>query len=158
MAVTEQATTALIGVFADPQQAEQFVNELKRAGFRDDQIGVARRHDETSTAEKAEEGAAAGAVAGGTLGVLAGIAVAVGLIPGIGPVLAGGVLASLLASAATGAAAGGVLGALLGLGIPEEEARGYEEHLRAGRTLVVVQGGTRLPQALTILRRFQNAA
>jgi len=158
MAMTEQATTALIGVFGDRKEAERFVEELKRAGFRDDQIGVATRHEETPAIEKAEEGAAAGAVAGGSLGVLAGIAVAVGLIPGIGPVLAGGLLAGLLASAATGAAAGGVLGALLGLGIPEEEARQYEEHLRAGRTLVVVEGGPRLPQALTILRRFQHAA
>ena len=54
MAVTEQATTALIGVFGDRKEAERFVEELKRAGFRDDQIGVATRHEETPAIEKAE--------------------------------------------------------------------------------------------------------
>jgi hypothetical protein len=141
--------TVLIGVFSDHQQAERYVEDLKRAGFRDDQIGVARRGREEASVE---ETAAAGALTGGTIGVLAGVAVAVGLIPGIGPVMAGGLLAGILGGA-VGASAGGLLGALIGLGISEELARHYESELTAGRTLVVVKAAGRYPDALTILRR-----
>jgi hypothetical protein len=48
------------------------------------------------------------------------------------------------------------MGALLGLGIPEEEARQYEGHLRAGRTLVAVQAPARCGEALAILRRHED--
>jgi hypothetical protein len=154
MTTTEQAT-ALIGVFQDQHEAQCFIEELRHAGFRTDQIGIAARSAATK-GSSVEEGATAGALTGGALGVLAGIAVVVGLIPGIGPVIAGGVLGSILASTATGAAAGGLLGALVGLGIPEEEARHYESELMAGRTLVVVQGTGRLPEALAILRRCKH--
>jgi hypothetical protein len=154
MAVTDQAT-ALIGVFGDRRHAEHFVDELKRAGFRDDQMGVIRRN-EVPADDAVEDTAVAGALTGGALGALTGVILTAGLIPGIGPVvLGGGLLAGILGGAAAGATAGGVLGALVGLGIPEEEARHYESDLKAGRTLVVVQGGSRLPQALDILRRVE---
>jgi hypothetical protein len=154
MPVSDQET-ALIGVFADQHQAECFVDELRAAGFKNESIGVVAPTvfppDERGS--YAEEGAAAGALTGGTIGTLAGIGVAAGVLPAIGPVIAGGVVASVLASTATGAAAGGVLGALAGLGIPETQAQRYERHLKSGRTLVVVQEKTRLPEAMAILRR-----
>jgi uncharacterized membrane protein len=160
MSVAEQ-TTALIATFPDRGDAEHFVDDLHRAGFTDQEIGVVTREPEREKEadHTVENTAAAGAITGGAFGALAGIAVAAGLIPGIGPVLAGGVLAGVLASAATGVAAGGLLGALIGLGIPEDEARRYEEELKAGRTLVVVQGqGGRLPEAIGILRHHEKAA
>jgi hypothetical protein len=64
----------------------------------------------------------------------------------------------VLGGAAAGATAGGVLGALLGLGIPEEQARQYEQEFLAGRTVVVVQAAGRAAEALAILRRRQDAA
>src|SRR5947209_3606354 len=112
--------TVLIGVFAHRRQAQQYVEELKRAGFRDDEIGVATPGGEEP--HLVEESAVAGAITGGAMGVFAGMALALGLIPGVGPVLLGGVLASILGGAAVGATAGGMLGALIGMGIPEEYA------------------------------------
>ena len=44
-----------------------------------------------------------------------------------------------LGGTAAGAAAGGVVGALVGLGIPESEAKVYEERLKVGGYLVAVQ-------------------
>jgi hypothetical protein len=156
MAIAQQ-TTALIGVFADHRQAERFVEELKLAGFRDDQIGMMRRGPETADTPVGDN-AVAGALTGGTLGALTGAALTTGLIPGVGPVLVGGVLLGILSGATAGAAAGGILGALIGLGIPEEEARHYESEVRAGRTLVVVQPAGRFPEALAILRHVEEAA
>lgn len=147
----DKQITAVIATFADRHRAERFVQALRQAGFREDEMGVLSP-DGAGTDSRVEEGAAVGAVAGGTLGAFAG-AVATGLIPGFGPVIAAGLLAGVLGGAAAGAAAGGVLGALIGLGIPESEARRYEQEFLAGRTLVVVQAIGRGPEALAILRR-----
>jgi uncharacterized membrane protein len=90
---------------------------------------------------KAPEGAGAGAITGGviggTLGLLAGIGTLA--IPGLGPFIAAGPIMAALGGTAAGAAAGGILGALVGLGIPESEAKVYEERLKAGGYLVAVQ-------------------
>jgi hypothetical protein len=154
MTATEPQTV-LIGVFATHAQAEQFVEELRRAGFRDDQFGVATPHT-TDRATRVEETALVGAISGGTVGIFAGVAMALGIIPGIGPVLAGGVLAGLLGGVAVGATAGGLIGALIGLGVSEAHARRYEQHLREGRTLVVVKAAERYGEALDILHRCES--
>ncbi len=147
--------TVLIGVFATHREAEHFVAELKRAGFRDDQIGVATPAP-AETEHRVEDSAVGGALAGGALGLFAGLAVALGMVPGVGPLLVGGALAGILGGAAVGAAAGGVIGALVGLGIPEEHARHYERHLQEGRTLVVVKAANRYGEALEILHRCET--
>ena len=87
--------------------------------------------------EAASAGAITGGVVGGTLGLLAGIGTLA--IPGLGPIIAAGPIMAALGGAAAGAAAGGVVGALVGLGIPEFEAKVYEERLKAGGYLVAVQ-------------------
>jgi uncharacterized protein (TIGR02271 family) len=68
-------------------------------------------------------------------------------IPGVGPIIAGGALASTLAGAGIGAAAGGLLGALMGMGIPEEDARHFDEGFRSGGTLVTVNAQGREEEA-----------
>ena len=77
MAAKKHST--VVGVFEDRLHADQAVADLKAAGFRDDQIGVAMRHDRegtdagTTTEETyAEEGAATGIVAGVSGGAASG--------------------------------------------------------------------------------------
>jgi len=159
MTVVNHAT--VVGVFHDRRSAQQAVEELRRVGFREDQIGVVARDNIVMGATAApaetskwEEGAATGVAAGAGVGALWALGIAAGLLPPIGPIIAGGLLASVLASAAGGAAAGGILGALIGLGIPEEEARYYEAEFHSGRTLVTVQATGRYEEAREILRRF----
>ena len=41
--MAQQST--IVGVFDDRLQADRAIDELRRAGFRDDQIGVAMRYD-----------------------------------------------------------------------------------------------------------------
>jgi uncharacterized protein (TIGR02271 family) len=157
MAAKQRST--VVGVFEDRRHADQAVADLKRAGFRDDQIGVAMRHAEgaAETAESggtyAEEGAAAGVLTGLGLGALAGLGVLSGFIPVIGPAIAGGTLAIILSNAAAGAAAAGLVGALIGYGIPEEEAEFYRGEFEADRIIVTVTADGRFDEAQTILRR-----
>ena len=135
----------VVGVFDGPNHAEMALNELKNGGFRPDQVSVVAR-DSGETKDMVEStgmgaaGAGTGALLGGITGGIVGWLVGIGAlaIPGIGPVVAAGALASTLTGAAVGAAAGGLLGALIDLGIPEEEARGYEESVRQGRILLTV--------------------
>lgn len=158
MAVMNHAT--VVGVFDDQAAARRAVAELIQAGFRENEIGVITREEKTvvtgtTPVEKSkwEEGAATGVVAGAATGALWALGIAAHVLPGIGPVVGGGILGSLLASAAGTAAAAGLLGALIGLGIPEEEARYYEEQFKAGRTLVTVKAAGRYEEAVDILRR-----
>jgi hypothetical protein len=119
------------------------------AGIDRDQISlVARdsdndktRDDTTEHTSGAVKGAGVGATLGGVGGLIAGIA---GLaIPGIGPILAAGPIAAALGGAlggaTLGAAAGGIIGALTDMGVPEEDARHYEDQVRQGKALVTVR-------------------
>ena len=159
--------TTAVGAFENRAQAQQAVRELRQMGFREEDIGVAARHDEAAPAgtteaprteaqgeeTKAGTGAAAGAAAGAGVGALWGIGVVAGALPAIGPVIAGGALAAVLASAASGAVVAGLAGALIGMGVPEEEAKHYEREFEAGRTIVTVQAEGRYDEAVATLRR-----
>ena len=149
----------VVGVFADQGQARQALHELLQAGFSSEHIGFLVR-DETSLVqgtpteklqEETADDAAKGAVTGGVLGGLLGAAASL-LIPGLGPVLTGGILTTL-SGVVLGAATGGVMATLRGMGIPEEEARSYDEAVQAGRTIVIVQTEDRLDDAYAILKQ-----
>lgn len=153
-------TRTIVGVFHDRANATAAVRDLRDAGFDESQIGVISRHEtkrtgleNDPTGTRWEEGTGIGAAAGAATGLGLGVAVAAGLIPAVGPVIAGGTLMALLASAGAGAATGTVVGGLIGLGIPEDEAADYQTEVTAGRTLVTVSAGTRVSEALEILRR-----
>ena len=162
--MVQQST--IVGVFDDRLQADRAVDELRRAGFRDDQIGVAMRHDVGSVAadavtdatdadgSEAGTGAMAGILTGLGLGALAGLGVLSGVIPVVGPAIAGGTLGIILSNAAVGAGVGGLVGALVGAGIPEHEAQYYQGEFESGRTIVTVHADGRADEAMAILRRY----
>jgi len=142
------ASKTTVGVFESRAAAEKAVADLRAAGYRDDQIGLVARNaegkavrtDGTGEETNAAEGAAIGAATAGGAMALGSLAVSFGVIPVIGPILAVGPIAAALISAAGGAAAGGIAGALIGYGIPEEDARYYEDEVKAGRYVVTVTG------------------
>ena len=161
MTATNTRST-IVAVFQDRAKAQQAINELKRAGFREDQIGVTSRAgdlrggtsgDATGDNYAAEAGAA-GLATGAGVGALWGLGIVSGLLPAIGPAIAGGTLAAILSSAAAGAAAAGLAGTLIGMGIPKEEAEFYESEFKAGRTIVTVNAGAKSAEALAIIHRF----
>lgn len=148
-----------VGVFDDRDDAELAARDLREQGFSDDDIGYAWRDEEGKTrteGNKAGKMAASGAGTGVVLGGIIGAAAAA-LIPGIGPVVSGGLLASAIAGGATGAVVGGVsggiAGALVGLGVPEDEAKYYDERVRDGGTLMTVRARDRYSDASDIVRR-----
>ncbi|MHC5934390.1 histidine kinase [Nostoc sp.] len=145
-----------VGVFSNRRDAEHALHELKNVGFDMNRVSVITQDgdkDDIAGAEvrdrvgdKSDEGAKVGAATGGALGGLTGLLVGLGTlaIPGIGPIMLAGAaattLATTLAGAGIGAVAGSLLGALIGLGIPEERARVYDERVRRGHYLVILDG------------------
>ena len=123
--------------------AVQVVNDLEAASIPHSDISIVanNRGDRYSpvaadTGTGAGTGATAGGILGGGVGLLAGIGLLA--IPGVGPLIAAGPIMAALSGAAVGAATGGVVGGLIGLGIPEIEAKIYEEKLKTGNYLVSV--------------------
>jgi hypothetical protein len=145
-------------VFDVPGQAETAIDELRHAGFRQEEIGIlapgGQVHEAVTPIEKREEdaaqGAARGAIAGGAVGAAAG-ALAGALIPGIGPILAGGIFTGILLGGAAGAAAGSYAGPFIALGFSEHDADHYGNELKEGRTVVTVRADDRVAEALSIL-------
>lgn len=150
MATENQARTrTVIGVFDDPAFAENALNALRDAGVLPEQVSVVARDQRSADSVAAgagmgSEGASAGAVLGGVTGGILGWLVGIGalVVPGFGPIIAAGALATTLGAAALGAVAGGLIGALVDLGIPEEEALGYEGSVREGGILLTVNAAT----------------
>src|SRR5437879_12866053 len=126
------------GIYRSRAGAEEAVDALRAAGFRNTDVSVLLPENQgtkdfahekgTKAPEGAATGATAGVVAGGVLGWLAGIGALA--IPGIGPLIAAGPIVGALAGAGAVGVAGGIVGALIGMGIPEYER---SEERRVGR-------------------------
>lgn len=146
------------GVFSSRQEAEQALNELKASGFSMDRVSIVARDadqgEELGGAELTDRignkdvGNATGVVGEiATNSALGSVLVGLGslAIPGIGPVIAAGSVGAALVATVAGtgieaAAIGGLVRALGDLGIAEEQARIYGDHLYQGNYLVIVDG------------------
>jgi hypothetical protein len=138
--------TAVFGLYPNHSSAEQGVESLKEAGFRNTDISVLFPQNVGSKdfghekGNKSPEGAAAGAgtgaILGGTLGWLAGIGALA--IPGLGPFIVAGPIVAALAGMGVGGTVGGITGALIGMGIPEYVAKRYEGRVKEGGILLSV--------------------
>jgi hypothetical protein len=122
------------------EEAREAIAAARRGGAADDDISLVARSDiEMEVLPDSRRNASTdfvpaalkGAVAGGGAGLIAGlIAVA---IPPLGVTLAGAA-----AIAAVGAAAGTWSSALVGSSLPDPIRRRFEDEIKAGRILVVV--------------------
>ncbi|OWY65061.1 signal transduction histidine kinase LytS [cyanobacterium TDX16] len=163
--VTPQYKRA-VGAFSSKSEAEAALNGLRESGFSMERVSVLAKdtdrneaisgvdvqnrdklkRDRTQAEDRgnteAQEGAGIGAVTGTALGGIGGLLVGLEalVIPGVGPFLAGGTIAATLAGAGIGAAGGAIVGALTGLGIPEEDAKAYDERISHGEYLVILEG------------------
>lgn len=171
--IPDRPVRHLVAVFSDEKEAVAAIRELKDSErYEASAIGIAMR-DRTAEGRLVQEtgthtlsATGLGILGGGVLGGLAGWLVGVGAlgIPGVGPVVAGGALATALGvagstaavGAGVGATAGGLAGALVGLGIPEEDARWYEQGFREGAVVVTVRTQD-TAHAVEVLRRHGGA-
>ena len=140
--------------FRTEDESVDAIRRLQSAGFTNDQVSVIAREKSVSrqvaadTGTEAEEGAVTGAIAGGVLGGVAALIAGASAvaIPGVGIAIGGPIAAAI-----AGAAGGGLIGGLVGMGIPEEEAKVYNERLEQGDIIVSVIAGPREAEAREIL-------
>lgn len=140
------AKKSVIGIAKIQSQAITIADNLKAAGFSQDDVSVLfpdkqgtkdfAHEQHTKAPEGAATGAGSGAILGGALGWMVGIGALA--IPGLGVFIAAGPIMAALAGAAGVAAVGGLTGALVGMGIPEYEAKRYEGKVKDGNILLSV--------------------
>jgi hypothetical protein len=144
---------SVVGVYETMSKAEQAVHQLDREGFPIQQVSIIGQDPEremqvqgyVTVEDMAKKGIDTGALAAGVFGLLAGAVSA--WIPGFGHLSVAGPLAATLLGllggiegAVAGAAWGGVLGGLMGWAVSTQHLLKYEEHLRAGKYLVIAHG------------------
>jgi hypothetical protein len=130
-AMSAQGSATTVEVFSDRAGAEKAIRELIGAGFKEEQIRIIPEYADPRNPAASENAAGFGLLTGASLGGLTG-----------GPI---GLL--------SGAVVGGLVGALIDLGVPEAEARFYEEELVDKGAVVTVQGDGRGVEAREILDR-----
>jgi hypothetical protein len=144
---------SVVGVYDTMAKAEEAVHQLDREGFPIQQVSIIGKDPErekkvegyVTVEDVAKKGMSTGALALGVFGLLSA-AVSV-WIPGFGHLSVAGPLATALLGllggiegAVAGAAWGGVLGGLMGWAVSRQHLLKYEEHLRAGKYLVIAHG------------------
>jgi hypothetical protein len=145
--------TPEVGVFQSKADAERCIDRVLMTGVGREKINLLTPDSPdrqianvpVSDTEQPGMGAAVGTVLCGALGTAggfsAGSALASLMVPGVGPILAGGLFgAGLLglSGAAGGASVGDALEETIS-GLPHDEIYVYEDALRQGRSVVLVQ-------------------
>lgn len=141
----------MTGLFKDKASTEAAYKSLRDRDYSDDDINVLmsdKTRDQyyandpnSELGNKTLEGTGVGSAVGGTIGAIVGGIAAIGtnlVLPGLGLVVWGPVAAAL-AGAGAGGLTGGLVGALIGHGIPEEDAKRYEEGINNGGVVMGVK-------------------
>ncbi|MGI5826466.1 MAG: DUF2795 domain-containing protein [Patescibacteria group bacterium] len=141
-------------LFDNSKQADEAISKLQASGYKPEDISIITK--ETGVVRKEEvdenrtEHVGGRTLKGAGIGLVAGLIVgaAAFTIPGVGAILVGGpllttlglsgVAATTVAGGITGLLAGGIIGTLVGLGVPEEQAKIYEERIKEGAILLAV--------------------
>lgn len=118
-------------------RTEERVSDYPERGSNGRQKGGMGTEKHSKAPEGATAGGITGGVIGGALGLLAGIGALA--IPGLGAFVAAGPLMAALAGTGAGGTIGGIIGALAGAGIPEYEAKRYQDRLNKGGILIAVR-------------------
>ena len=150
-AARQRSNRMVTGLFRDRESAERAYGSISDRGYGKDDVNLMMSDDtrkkyfsddeDTEFGTKAWEGAGKGAAIGGGVGATLAAIAAIGTtlaLPGIGLLIAGPIAAGL-AGGGAGALTGGLIGALVGHGIPEEQAKYYDQGVREGGIVMGVQ-------------------
>lgn len=133
----ERSKTTVSGIFRSKEDLLEIVNYLEEKGVSENDISVLMSRETQSqdftvdTATKAPEGALKGLATGSLFGAAIGGLTVVGVIvlPLSGLAVSGPII-GLITGAAAGGLLGSLLGALIGFGIPEHEAKFFEQAVK----------------------------
>lgn len=152
-------STVRAGVFDDLNSADNAIAALLESGFRAEQISVicsdalkrehfAGLHESEPSGNHTAEAAAAGGAIGLSIG---GLAALTGIVAtgGIGLAAAGAILGA--------GVTGSFVGAMLTRGVEKEAADFYDQELRRGQILVVVDDHSETPHLDDAERALRNA-
>jgi len=150
-AARQRSNQMVTGLFRDRESAERAYGSLSERGYGKDDVNLMMSDDtrkkyfsdddDSEFGTKAWEGAGKGAAIGGGVGLTLAAIAAIGTtlaLPGLGLLIAGPIAAGL-AGGGAGALTGGLIGALVGHGIPEEQAKHYDQGLREGGIVMGVE-------------------
>ena len=157
----------IAGIFDSKQEANAAVSKLLDAGISKGDISLIVSdnahhtifpHPIDDESARATKGGAEGALIGGVLGALiAGLTlVGVVTVPGSGILVAGSFLAALTGAGA-GAAVGGLSGALISAGFAVDEAKHYEEEIRHGKAVIVINVANEMAAVAKVVLQSSNA-
>jgi hypothetical protein len=149
------------GIFADKESAEDAFNEAMNLGYEPGEINVLMSEDSRKKyydsylnpkPDESTQGLAVGGAVGGAIGSTIGALIALGTnlaLPGLGLAIAGPL-----------AGAGGVSGVLLGglIGWGEKPSKKYEEELKEGKIILVVQEVPGRPSLQEAWGAYENTA
>jgi len=142
----------VIGYFKKRETAETAVKQLRQRGF-EGKISLIAKEDMGNA--RGNQDISDGVLTGGVLGGIAGLALGAGavFIPGIGPLVAAGPLSGIISGALTG----GIAGGLVDYGIPEERSKHYEQKVREGNILAVIEADEQRVREVTDLLKSHGA-
>lgn len=143
-------------VYDDLGKAEHAIDELRQAGFREDEIGIIGHVSDGTVPTPAdvnapEENAINALVKGSIVGAVIGAFVIV-VVPGLGEVAGLGKWFDVLGGAIVGAAACGVMVAFSSFLLWQPRTRFFNEELEKGNFIVTVKNPARQEEAAAVLR------
>ena len=134
-----------IGIYDTHENAVQAVKKLQHEGFPANRLSIIGQakivddHIHIRTSHLAEEiEVSIGIIAGSVLGILTGVGVFV--IPGFGFLYGAGAVVGAFAGVDIGLIGGGLAAIFTSMGLDEEDAVKYEQHVMEGKFMVVAQG------------------
>jgi hypothetical protein len=152
-----------VGVFEDLEIAKRSIDDLRQAGFSDEEIGIIGNVGEETVVptpremRQPEGNAILGFVQGSVVGAVIGLLV-IAAIPGLAQVSEFGRWFELVGGAALGAVVGGVLLALSSFLFSRQLSRFFAGELERGRYIVTVKNPQRKEEAVSVLRQKANTA
>jgi hypothetical protein len=151
---------SVIGIYHTHEMAVGAVKELQKADFPFKQLTIMgqaelladQAHHKSSLVEKE---ITIGGVVGSILGVLNGVGIFA--VPGLGFLVGWGALVGGFVGFDAGLLGGGIVAVLTSIGIEIASATKYEEHLKSGKFMVIIQGSQReIDLAKNILQAYEG--
>lgn len=134
-----------IAIYESHEKALEAVYDLQKAGFPVNKvslIGEAQIIDNHIYLKSLDTAKTLPIAVGASLGLVTGLLSGIGLftIPGFGFLYGAGAIIGAIAGFDLGIIGGGLTSVLVHIGIKKEEVIKYEEHIRAGRFVLLVKG------------------